>query len=60
MIHSQLNYLIAQQNVDELHRVAERRRFARRIRADRPAPRGLARLRPAFVARRSAVISDPA
>jgi hypothetical protein len=60
MIHTQLSYLIAQQQVDELHRAAERRRFARRISADRPAARGLARLRPAFVARRSVVISDPA
>jgi hypothetical protein len=60
MIHTQLSYLIAQQNVDELHRAAERRRFARRIRADRPVSSGLARLRPAFVARRSLVISDPA
>ena len=60
MINTQLSYLIAQQQVDELHRTAERLRIARRIRANRRGPRGLARLRPAFVARRSVVISDPA
>jgi hypothetical protein len=50
MIHTQLNYLIAQQRADDLRRAAERERFARSNCADRRAPRWLARLRPAFIA----------
>jgi hypothetical protein len=51
MIHAQLNYLIAQQRIDEARRVAERERFARSIHANRSALtpiRRIARLRAAL------------
>lgn len=54
MIHSQLNYLTAQQHAEELRRVADRDRLAQSFVADRRAgtpKRQIARLRLVFAAR---------
>jgi hypothetical protein len=50
-------HLIAQRRADELRRVAERERLTRSI-DNRRAPRRFARLRLAFIGRRSLVVSE--